>query len=236
MQQLDIGKMSIPYEITSSPRRKTIALQINNYGELTIKTPPDKNKEEISQFLDKKKQWIIKKLKTVEDQSIQPLRKEFFSGEKLFYNGRKYRLKVIKTNAKKPKLKLQQGTFFLEISKHHQEKNIREEVTNWYIQKAKEHLIPRIKRYANEYNVIIDKIHIKETKNSWGENRNNSIFINWRIILAPVNIQDYIIIHELAHLKEGKHTAEFWNRVGTILPDYEKRIKWLRIHGNQLYF
>lgn len=145
-----------------------MALQINNYGELTIKIPPEKNQEEINQFLDKKKQWIINKLKTVEDQQIQPRRKEFFSGEKLLYNGRRYRLKVMKTNTKKPKLQLKQGTFYLEISTNHQEETIRNEVTNWYIQKAKDHLIPRIKKYANEYNVNIDNVYIKETKKQLG--------------------------------------------------------------------
>ncbi len=236
MQQLQIGKINVPYEITITPKRKTMALQINNYGELKIKTPPEKKKEDINNFLDKKKRWILKKIQTLEEQQIKPHKKEFFSGEKLSYNGRRYRLKVKKTNTKKPNLKLQQGKFFLETPKNRQEQKIREEVINWYKEKAEQNLKPRIKRYANELKVKIDKIQIKETKNNWGENRKNNIIINWRIIMAPVNIQDYIIVHELAHFKEGKHTNEFWNLVGTILPDYEKRINWLKTNADQLYF
>ncbi len=236
MQQIQIGKINVPYEISSAPKRKTMALQINTFGELKIKTPPNKNQEDIHKFLDKKKNWIIKKLQTIKEQQKTPKTKEFFSGEKLLYNGRRYRLKVKNKDTKNLNFKLKQGKFVLETTKNTNEQNIRDEVTNWYIQKAKENLTPRIKKYSNELNVKIDNIKIKETKNNWGENRKNTIIINWRIIMAPTNIQDYIIVHELTHLKEGKHTTNFWNIVGTILPDYEKRIKWLKTNGNQLYF
>ncbi|MEF8849090.1 MAG: SprT family zinc-dependent metalloprotease [Candidatus Thermoplasmatota archaeon] len=240
MKQIKIGDTKIPYQIKTTQKRKKIALNINQQGQITVKTPPHKKQDEINQFLDKKKQWMLNKIKTIEKQKNQNKKKEFLSGEKLPYKGRNYRLKVIKTNIDKPKIKLQQGKFILKTpeNKKHQKiyPQIRNQVKTWYKQKATQHLKKRIKKYSKQMGIKPQKTIIKELKNSWGEHKNKQIKINWRIIMAPVNIQDYIIVHELTHLKENKHNQKFWNKISTTLPDYKKRIKWLKTKGNQLYF
>jgi len=235
MPELDMGKFKIPYEVDWSPDRDSLGLTINNSQDLTVKAPTRSNCSDIEEFLDRKKNWIIEKRSEVEDIKKKPLEKEFKSGEKLLYKGRRYRLKVEETDVENPKLEKKSGKFFLkspkELKGKNRQKKIKKAVKNWYKEEAYSSLSSRVDRFANKVGVNPSELSIKELSREWGNVKDKEIVLSWRAILAPVKIQDYLIVHELAHLKEGNHSNRFWNIIGSILPDYEERKNWLRVNG-----
>ncbi|WMC92889.1 M48 family metallopeptidase [Kineothrix sp. MB12-C1] len=108
-----------------------------------------------------------------------------------------------------------------------------------YRQAAREWIPSRVTYYMNAYPYILParnmKITIRDQKTRWGScSSKGSLSFNWRLMLAPPGILDYVIVHELCHLIHMNHSQEFWKCVGDILPDYKERRKWLKDHGNEL--
>jgi hypothetical protein len=91
--------------------------------------------------------------------------------------------------------------------------------------------VPSRSRDGDDINEVTS---VGEIDGRWGEFEDDAVGLNWRLVLAPVRIQDHVLAHELAHAVHGEHDDAFWNTVGTLVPDYEDRREWLRLHGNTL--
>jgi predicted metal-dependent hydrolase len=105
----------------------------------------------------------------------------------------------------------------------------------WYVDKAKEKIIPRVKYHARQLGVNVNEIKIVDNRYRWGScTLNNNVNVSWRLIKAPMFVIDYVIIHELAHLIEANHTPRFWNIVHAQNPMMEKAKAWLKEHGQLL--
>lgn len=83
--------------------------------------------------------------------------------------------------------------------------------------------------------VTLNDVQLKEQRMRWGScTSEGNIYLNWRIIMSPMSIIDYVLVHELAHLRYMNHSNDYWNFVRSILPDYEQRKDWLRVNGPTL--
>lgn len=239
MKELEIGQIKIPYEIVWSEKRSSIGLSIDDSMELTVRAPTDTSLEEIKEVLDQKRPWVLEKVNKLEEQKSPPLDKEFLSGEKLQYKGRRYRLKVhTDQEISEPELIFRNGKFHLFTPKYkeesHRSEEIEKTVIKWFKSKAEEELASRVDRYASEVGVKPEGVIISDMSKNWGEYKEEKIKLHWKLLLAPIRIQDYVIVHELTHFKHNNHTENFWHTIGSILPDYEKRIEWLRKNGKTL--
>ncbi len=106
---------------------------------------------------------------------------------------------------------------------------------NFYKQKAFELISERAKLHSKLNNLHFKRLKLSSAEKRWGScSFENSIRINWRLMMAPINIIDYVIIHELSHTIHKNHSKSFWNRVGFIIPDYKISIKWLKDNGYKL--
>jgi predicted metal-dependent hydrolase len=93
-----------------------------------------------------------------------------------------------------------------------------------------------IKELSKEYQFKYQKIAVKNLATRWGScSSSGNLSFNWRIVFAPINVLEYLVIHEFCHLKEMNHQKNFWDLVAKIRPDYKSSIKWLKQHGNGLY-
>ena len=243
MQQIEIGNQLIDYEVIRTDR-KTLGISLDKDKKLTVRSPKKAEDEWIRKVLKNKTSWILDKLSEVDKIKPAPKPKEFLSGEKLPYLGRRYRLKVKPDDEiDNVEVKLYHGKFIINcpVSIYNNDAEridkIRESLIDWYREHAKIKINERVEKYKVQLDVEPNNVVIKKQKKRWGScSSKNNLNFNWKIIIAPMTIVDYLVVHELTHLKHNNHSKEFWKTIEAIIPDYEERLEWLKINGRQLDF
>lgn len=240
MEQIRIGNTLVDYRLIPSSRQKTIELIIDLDTGFTVKAPASMSKAEISKNLQRKTNWIITNLDKMNEVIRNETKKEFVSGEKFLYKGKRYRLKVIKMDEEiVPFLAFTHSKFIAYIPSNIAESDypriIQPLFLDFYHQKAEKILSQRTRKYLVYFETKPSLIKVQSLKNKWGNcSKTNQLRFNWRVIMAKMSIIDYVIIHELCHIKHKNHSKAFWNEVQKILPDFEERKEWLRINGDLL--
>lgn len=238
MYSIKFGNQTIEYNLKKSNRRKTMSISVDQHG-VSVISPSATEIEKIEAILYKKAVWIKKQLSYFNEMNSNNIQHYFLSGEKLPYLGRYYRLKVVKTNTSRPLFRFYQGRFLAEIPYEAAEDKQRDIIyplyVEWIKNRAHEFTKNRLKRFILKLQQEPNKIIIKEQKQRWGScTASGNILLNWRIFLAPTSIVDYVLAHELVHLKHLNHSNEYWNTLQMLLPDYEKRKDWLKVNGRTL--
>jgi predicted metal-dependent hydrolase len=238
MQFIQFGNQTIPYTLTRSHRRKTLSISVDLNG-VSVISPSEVAVEKIESTLHRKAVWIIKQLSDFSEMQTNIQERSFLSGEKLPYLGRQYRLKVIKTETCEPSFRFYQGRFLAElpiaISEEEHRGRLYPLYVNWVKQRGNEFAYDRIKRFTLKLQQEPKKVIIKKQEQRWGScTPAGNVLFNWRIFLAPTSIIDYVLAHELVHLKHLNHSKEYWETVRMLIPDYEQRKEWLRLNGGTL--
>lgn len=108
-------------------------------------------------------------------------------------------------------------------------------LTVWYKNEARNVISLRARKYAQEMGQTFGEIHIRDQKSRWGScSSARNLNFNWRLVMAPEWVMDYVIIHELCHLTHMNHSAQFWELVAHYMPDYQAAKQWLKAHGQEL--
>ncbi|MBN8646746.1 MAG: M48 family metallopeptidase [Caulobacterales bacterium] len=228
-------KLDAPFEIVRTARRKTASITIEN-GFVKIAVPVGLSDDKIDEIVNKRREWIAKRI--FENAKIKPQKsKQFISGESFAYLGKNYRLKRIV--GKESGVVFKGGYLFVgvkpEWSEGQCEVHIRLELGKWFREQSMKRLKSKVKKYSEIIGVKPKSIKIQKLENRWGScSPNGDIIFNWRIISAPNSVVDYVVVHELCHLKEHNHSEAFWNHVSRILPDYKNQKEWLKYNGDSL--
>lgn len=184
--------------------RKTIAIQIIRQGAVIVRAPRSCPQSLIDAFVEEKQAWIERKKWEIQQREEE--RNREMSGS--------YGEKHPGGSLTRP------GTLA-------EEQVFRMQAAEIFGRKAA--------YYAERMGVSYNKITIRDQKTRWGScSGKGNLNFNWRLVLAPVSVLDYVVVHELAHRKEMNHSSRFWSVVGAIMPDYEIHRSWLRDHGNNL--
>jgi predicted metal-dependent hydrolase len=221
------------YSVTRKPNRKTASVAVLPDNSVTITVPEELSDEGVDQVIEKKRMWILKK-KALNNEVRRPSKpKEFVSGEAFSYLGRNYRLKVEKGD--KSTIKCRGGYLVVNTPETPLDGAIRGEIIDWY----KKHALTKLKQRAKRYGILLDvepkELRVSDFKRQWGScHQDKTVIVNWRVIMAPMSIVDYVVVHELCHLRFHDHSPEFWRLLGKVLPDYQERKDWLRINGPYL--
>ena len=207
--------------------RQSIEIKVED-AKLTIRCPYRISDLKLQSFLDKKKSWINKKLK------IQ-LKNRYLLDKRrrrniYFYLGTKKKLKLELANSLSISLS---KTNIIYKDNSLSDNKIRKNLINWFKLSAYNFLLARIKKISSRVEITFNNAFIKEYKSKWGlcyyEKKN--ICLNWKLIMAPVSVIDYVIIHELCHLVEPNHSSSFWKEIYKIKKDYKNDILWLKKNG-----
>lgn len=235
-----IGQTVVPYTIDWSENRETVELSIDSSLELTVTAPMAATVADVEDVLASRQEWLLQKLYGLQEQEGPPYPKEYLSGEKLQYRGRQYPLEVVEAAVSEPMLSFDEQTFTLRVHRFDGDgddvsvRRKRQAVVDWFIERADEELPSRVSRFESRLGLDDVPVWVGEVDRRWGEYDSGTVRLNWRLILAPVRIQDYVLVHELAHAVHDEHSEAFWNTVGSLIPDYEDRRDWLRVNGNTL--
>ena len=234
------GSQRIDYNVVES-NRKTVSVVVDPAEGVIVRAPERMDTSQIQEIVMKKAPWILGKLKGVRELVRVPSEKELVSGESFPYLGRNYRLKVRRTKSRTSKISLVGGRFTMNVdsslSDEAQAKIVRSALVKWYIAHARVPLAERVRMYAPKVDAHPSRIVVKKQLKRWGScTKNKVVNFNWKIIMAPMSVVDYVVVHELCHLREPSHSSPFWILLRSVLPDYEERRNWLRIYGRKVSF
>jgi hypothetical protein len=209
-------------------RRRTISLEITKDAILIVRAPLRAPNTYISQFIREKQAWIEKKMTEVKNRPA-PQEKHYVSGEPFLFLGKTYLLEVLYRSDAGIMLgdRLYIGDRRLT--------ECRGLLKEWYAKKAAEILPVRIAGYSAILDYRPKKIRISDTRRRWAScSTSGTLSFCWRLILAPPEVIDYVIVHELVHMRQPDHSPRFWEKVRLAMPDYEQRREWLRENERML--
>ena len=235
MNFIQFGNKHIAYEIIRGNRKKTVSIHVG-IDAATVHAPKRITEGNIRMIMQKKAQWIIDRQERIKREGQLHPPKEFVSGESFLYLGRQYRLKVLRSaNGCKNTCHLMNGRLQVEINNNfHGEETkaiVEKTLVNWYKKHAENKIKDRLPHLALKLGKWPTLVQIKDQKRRWGScSQTGVIRFNWKIIMTPVSVLDYLIVHELCHLFRPDHSAAFWEKVQTIIPDYRKKRDWLKDH------
>lgn len=220
---------SLSIEKIIRTKRKSVSLELTEEGRLIVRAPIDLSEEAIFEVIRKHSKWIERHLKEIEARDPKALPKEFVSGEGLLYLGRYYKLFIV--DSQEEPLKFENG-FYMSRSALPDAKRV---FIDWYKKAAQLKIAERVNLWANKAGYKYNKVNITDALKRWGScSPNGNLNFSWRLIMAPLPVLDYVIVHELVHLVEKNHRKTFWIKVKLLMPDYEKYKDWLKINGHLL--
>ena len=220
--------MNIQIDKLIRSRRRTIALIVERDGSLTVRAPMRASHAVIDAFVQEQTAWILRKREVVKRIAEVPA-KQYVDGETFLFLGSPYDLKLVKPQ--RPSLKFENG---FHLSKTVQKKG-QQVFTRWYKERALEIISVRVDEYAKQYDFSPKQVKVTSAKTRWGScSPSGTLSFTWRLVLAPLDVVDYVVVHELAHLRVRNHSQKFWKVVESILPEYKSQWKWLKVHGEKL--
>jgi hypothetical protein len=235
---VETSNNKITYTVVKT-KRKTIGITIDMNGEVKVSAPLRINEKQICEVVQKKADWIVKKVNEVRERKANTVCREFVSREKFPYLGKEYTLEIVERDLGKVEVLMQEDTVVVYISQGLSEESrkqaIKEALIKLYRQRFAEIVKERIEKYSLQLKVAPCKVVIKDQKTRWGScSKKGNINLNWRLVMAPIDIIDYVVVHELCHLRIMNHSKDFWNLVVSILPNYTEGREWLKVNGNRL--
>ena len=217
-------------EVVLSPRRRTMELSVERNGALVVRAPQGATADRLETFVRAKRWWVYRKLAEKEALSCAMPVREYVSGEGFPYLGRSYRLLLVGKQDRP--LRLAAGRFRLCRT---EAAHGRAHFVRWYAEHAGVWLSRRVAAIAPRVGVEPAGVEVRDLGYRWGScGQAGTLNFHWATILLPPSVVEYVIVHELAHLRERNHTPEFWARVERAMPDYLRRKAWLAEKGGVL--
>ncbi len=220
----------------SKRRRKTFAVSVDKNG-VRVAVPYRTPNRRVQAFLTNHASWILKKLEKVAN---QPPPKIFITGETMPYLGRNVHLTVTRHNIETARVRFNRWRFLVDVPKTLERDALTEEIRGaflrWYVPRAGERTEASVNRWwktlgRGERSQII----IGNQRSRWGScAADGTLRFNWRLVMTPPQLLDYVVVHELAHLHVRNHSSDFWNVVKQAMPDALERRRRLREAGRSL--
>lgn len=233
---IQAGDKDIKYIVTRSSR-KTIGITIDKNGLVKVTSPYRVSESYINELLHKKSSWIQKKIAELECEAAKASSpKRFVNGEAFLYLGKVFELKICRnSNCKKATIKLDGKNIVIDVPLSCDADSIKKTLRLWYVEQFKDIASERINYYSSTIGVFPRKVTIREQKTRWGScSSKGNINLNWKLIMASLEVLDYVIVHELCHMIVMNHSEEFWKIVGDYSPQYKNYRVWLKHNGDML--
>ena len=233
MPVLSIGSTEIPYTIRFSKRAKRLSLRVTLELVEAI-APIGYPSDKIDKFVNKKREWIFRKVEgmtELEEKARFSWPERFVTGAKIPFHGRNMALRVSAQEIDQIQISYRNG-FLIQKPHDASDAQIKAAIEKWLYFRLKDEVREYIEHYAPKLNVNPGPVTVSTLKTRWGScGKDGSIRINWLLVLAPKPVLEYVVVHELCHLRHRNHSDEFWSLVSKCIPDYTYQQEWLRLQG-----
>ena len=215
---LRLDGQEIPYLLKRSPKRRTIGLRIDHRG-LTVNAPQRTADSRLEQVLRERSGWLSDKLR--EWRERQPATFNCADGETLLFLGSERVLRLMEGGPRAQPRLLEDDTLVVRVPDTGDAAVVRRKLELWYRAEAHLHFVQRLEHYAGRMGMALRNVALSGARTRWGScNSRGDIRLSWRLIQAPTSQIDYVVVHELAHLRELNHSPRFWSIVEETLPHY----------------
>ena len=229
---IQVGRTTIPYHIREQARKKILSLNVKP-GLVEVVAPKNTPETVIEEFVHAKRRWIFAKVEQLgegEQLKTAAMPEQFRSGAKIPFRGRMMPLTVRRDTGAHVRIEYR-GGFHITVPEKLQKKTdeaIRRELRAWLKLRLAQDATVFATRYGGKLHVDAKRISVKAKRHFWGYcSKDGVIGINWHLIFAPKQILEYVVAHELCHLKHRNHAEEFWTTLGSVFPDWEHCKRWL---------
>lgn len=225
------------YSVIRSSRRRTAAIRVFSNNRVTVTVPYSISELQIEAIVEKKSDWIRMRLES--NLGKEPLfrPRHYETGEYFPYLGKNYRLEV--REGLSMHVSVQDDSMIIwvpsELDNEARRAAAASQLSKWYRLRAREKLEEYVKSYSIKVGAQPKRISVKDLKSRWGScSSRGGISFNWRIVMAPLEIIEYLVVHEMCHLVHHNHSPNFWALVASFVPDFRARKDWLRRNGVSL--
>ncbi len=211
------------YELTRRTGQKRINIRITQTGRVMVSAPSYIPKSQIASTVAAKRSWVLKHLDT-----LKASRERHNPLNRLLIQGVPLEVTVVTGKRKRGGTAIQGGLLIVDTLSGDPESAL--PVIESFLKKlAKEELEPRARRISRKLKIPFDRLFFRNQRTRWGSSSGRgNISINWRIIMTPPGVQDYLIVHELCHQRHMNHSRDYWNLVERCFPDYRTAEAWLK--------
>lgn len=230
------GRRTLQYALIRKTGAKSITITVRPDGRLEVVAARGTRRTAAAEAVKGRGAWILQQLDRLASYQ-KPQARHFVSGESYQYLGRQYRLKVRPLQqTKRAALRLGRGRLDVQVparwGRRQRRDGVRGALVTWYRQRAAEKIPAVVDRLARKLGVAAPVVRVYELKGRWAScGKGGVLRFNWRIILAPMSLVEYVVAHEVCHLKHTNHTPRFWKALAALLPDFDRRAERLNAHG-----
>lgn len=218
-------------------KRKTMSLEIKRDGIINVIAPNGLDKTFIVDKVKNKSDWIIKKLDEIEVINNNRYIRSYESGDIFLYLGNEYILEVLVDQSTIGTTVSLENNKLIVRSNSNNKDVIQRALKKWYTDETLGIVKERVNYYKLFFEDTVTSIKIKDQKSRWAScTYKNEILFNLRCSMMPIQIIDYIVVHEMCHMEHRNHSKDFYLAVERILPDYKERVKWLKNNGVRMNF
>jgi predicted metal-dependent hydrolase len=227
LQSIEYGNTTIQFNLTYS-NRKTLEIAVYPDQSVWVTSPEGAGMDKIYEKVRKRGRWIVRQLRYFNRFDPLDEHEEYISGETHRYLGRQYRLKVKQLDKDEPEsVKLKGGYFDICSLKKGDKEHVKKQLNGWYREKAGQKFDERLSgclEIARKYGISRPELQIYTMEKRWGSfTSSGKILLNPELIKHPVYCIDYVIIHELCHIKHPNHDKGFYRLLNQVLPDWKRR-------------
>lgn len=210
--------------------RKKLTLIIERDNSFLVRAPKQATEQEVTDFVNRKKIWIYKKLAEKKTIEITNKKKQYVNGEWFLYLGRSHKLQIVDEQT----LPLQFVNRKFSLRRDAIE-NAEQHFIDRYTMKGNERIEKRLNYFQRKLGRTGQWWGVKDLQYRWWScTPSNKLYFHWKVMLAPTDVIDYIVLHELIHVVEKKHTKKFRDMMSLAMPWYEKHKEWLKVHWGEL--
>ena len=229
-ETLEVGGLT--FAVRRSARRTTFGLTVDRGGELIVHAPEAVVTDEVARWARSRLLWVHRKLSVKRALTPQVCQPEFVTGESFKYLGRSHRL-VIVAQQDEP-LRFDGQRFRL---RRDARESAAKHFRRWYVAVGGQWIVNRVALFASRCGASPKRAVLRDLGFRWGScGRSGVVYFNWKLLQLPVRLIDYVIAHELAHLREPHHRPEFWCKLDATLPDWRDRREELKARAREVYW
>lgn len=227
--QLTYGEHVIPYTLIYSKRHKTLAVQVHPDARVVVRAPHGIPLADVELLLRRRAAWIIKHQQRFQSAPARPKTRRYVSGDTFLYLGREYALNVV--SAEREHATMRGDQLIVNVRDPNDTARIEQLIARWYRQRAKaifEERLAACLPLVAFLGVEHSRLTIREMKTRWGScSAKRRVTLNTQLVRASIDLIDYVIVHELCHLKELNHSRAFYALMDRAMPDWRERRKRL---------